>query len=117
MPCAASPLADSVTLILTTWASLGSDSSSTVLPDRVPVKRTRFTKPSQSKHRPKGESTALTDPVEALNAPSSATRGALDPYSGKMINPKGLIVFEGAPMNPSSLKLQFWPDASIRISR
>ena len=59
---AASPLTDSVTLILTTWPWLGRDSSSIVFPDRVPLKRTRFTIPVEAPsewlqhgaHRPRG---------------------------------------------------------------
>src|SRR5262249_44784604 len=76
-----------------------------------PLNPTRFV--SQSKHVPNGCITALTDPAAALNAPSSATRAAGDPYVGTMNNPSGLMVFVGAPRKPSSRKLQFSPDAMM----
>jgi len=45
--------------------------------------------------------------------PSSATRGLLDPHVGMMIRLPGVMAWAGAPLKPSSLKLQFSPDAMI----
>src|SRR5262245_58974160 len=100
-----------MTLIRITCDASGSDSSAIVFPNRAPVKRSRFV--SQSKHRPYGCKTAITEPAVVLNAPSSATRGALDPYVGKMNKPIPLRLCVGALSKPSSRQLQFSPDATI----